>query len=131
LALGYKPPTYPLDTNHHTGLFTGKLLQRFGVLHVSSAGTVLLLGACATLRLASTTLEPGHFIISMMLCGLGWNFCFSAGTLMLAECHLPEDATRMQAANDALVFGFSAIGTFVAGEWAPSVVLLLVMSGRD
>jgi MFS family permease len=98
------------------GLFTGKLLQRIGPLNASSIGMVLLLAACAVLRVAATSLVPAHFTIGMMLCGLGWNLCFSSGTLMLAACHDPQDATRMQAANDALVFGFSAIGTLGSGE---------------
>jgi MFS family permease len=97
------------------GVATGKVLQRYGPLHASSAGALLLLCACATLRVAADTLVAAHFIAGMVLCGLGWNLCFASGTLMLASCHAPADASRMQAANDFFVFGFSALGTLLAG----------------
>ena len=51
----------------------------------------------------------------MALCGLGWNLCFSSGTVMLASCYPPEAAARVQGANDFIIFAIAGMGSFGSG----------------
>ena len=92
--------------------FTGALIQRFGAHRVVAVGLLLLAGA-ATAGLAGIT--PAHFLLSMVLVGLGWNFGFVGASSLVLECHRPEERTRVQSFNDFLVFGTMAAGSFSSG----------------
>ena len=49
---------------------------------------------------ATAVLLEGHlkwnFVVGMMCCGLGWNMCFSAATVMLEECYNAKQANLVQ-----------------------------------
>lgn len=92
--------------------FTGHLIRRFGVLKIIAAGTALLLG-CVAINVSG--LEFGHFLVGLMLLGIGWNFTFVGGTTLLTEAHRPEERAKTQALNDLLVFGTTAITSFASG----------------
>ncbi len=117
--------------------FTGALIARFGAQRVVAVGLVLLAAAGIT-GLAGITL--GHFVVGLVLLGLGWNFGFVGASAMVLECHRPEERTRVQSVNDFLVFGTMAVGSFSSGHllavygWAavnwvvfPPVLLALTM----
>ena len=107
--------------------FTGSLIARFGKPGIATAG-LLLIAASATVALAGTTLW--HFWIALILLGAGWNFGFIASTAMVAELYRPEEAFRVQAMNEFILFSIVAIASFssggilVASGW--TVVNLLV-----
>ena len=123
--------------------FTGSLIARFGAPRVVTAGLVLLTGA-AVVGLSGVTVP--HFMLGLILLGLGWNFGFVGASAMVLECHRPEERTRVQSFNDFLVFGTMAVGSFSSGQllqvwgWAavnwvvfPPVILVagvLLFSGR-
>ena len=92
--------------------FTGSLINRFGVLNVILAGTVLLL-ACILAALAGTGLL--NFWAAMFLLGVGWNFMYVGGSALLAECHTPAERAKTQAANDFMVFATMAISSASSG----------------
>jgi MFS family permease len=93
--------------------FSGGLVGRFGKTRMASAG-LLLIALSAVIALAGTTLA--HFWIALILLGIGWNFGFVAATAMVAELYRPEEAFRVQAMNEFILFGFVALASFSAGK---------------
>ena len=92
--------------------FTGSLITRFGPGKIVLAGLVLI-AAAAIAGIAG--MEVGHFWVSMVLLGVGWNFGFVGASAMVLECHHPQERTRVQAMNDFVVFGAMVMGSFASG----------------
>jgi MFS family permease len=92
--------------------FTGSLIARFGKPGVAAAGLLLIAGS-ATVALLGTGLW--HFWIALILLGVGWNFGFIASTAMVAELYKPEEAFRVQAMNEFILFSFVAAASFSSG----------------
>lgn len=92
--------------------FTGRIISRFGAPRVVIAG--LFLTACAAAA-GLSGLSVGHFWLTLILLGLGWNLGFLGASAMVLECHRPEERTRVQSLNDFLVFGLMVIGSFASG----------------
>ena len=116
--------------------FTGRLMARFGKERVTAFGLVLLAGSGAV-ALSGAALS--NFWGSLALLGVGWNFSFIGATAMVTDCHTPAERGKAQGANDFLVFGVTAIVSFLAGSvmhsagwvvinWAilPALALMLV-----
>ena len=107
--------------------FTGNLIGRFGKSTIAAVG-LLLIAASATVALSGTDLW--QFWVALILLGVGWNFGFIASTAMVAELYRPEEAFRVQAMNEFILFSivalasFSSGGILVASGW--TVVNLLV-----
>ena len=94
------------------GFVTGHLIARFGTLRVIVAG-VLLIGTCVAVALAGNTVA--HFLVALMLLGVGWNFMYTAATALLGEAHRPQEKAKVQGANDFAVFATQAVSTLSAG----------------
>ena len=93
-------------------LFTGNLIQRYGIMPVMTAGgAILILGIIPAL--AGVT--EWHFRISMTLIGLGWNFMFIGATTLVTTTYRPSERGKAQALNDFLIFGTTAASSFLAG----------------
>lgn len=92
--------------------FTGGLIARFGAPAVVACG-LLLLAASAAIGL--TGIDVAHFWLTLILLGLGWNFGFIGASALVLDCHLPEEATAVQARYDLIVFGTVALGSFSSG----------------
>jgi MFS family permease len=92
--------------------FTGSLIARFGKPGIAATG-LLLIAASATVALLGTSLW--HFWIALILLGVGWNFGFIASTAMVAELYRPEEAFRVQAMNEFILFSFVAAASFSSG----------------
>ena len=93
--------------------FTGRLITRFGAPRVVAAG-LLMTAASATVGL--TGVDVGHFWLTLILLGLGWNFGFVGASALVLECHRPEEKARVQSFNDFAVFGTMAFGSFLSGS---------------
>lgn len=119
--------------------FTGALIARFGAHRVVAAGLVLLASAGIA---GLTGITATHFVLGLVLLGLGWNFGFVGASALVLETHRPEERTRVQSLNDFLVFGTMAAGSFSSGGllmtfgWAsvnwvvfPPVVIALLFLG--
>ena len=109
-------------------LVTGFLIGRLGV------GRLMAIGVCAlavTLALAFAGREVLHYGASMVALGVGWNFLFVGGTVLLARSYYPAERFRAQAVNDFSVFGMSAAGSLSAGlvlhAWGWHGVLVAAM----
>jgi MFS family permease len=92
-------------------LFTGNLINRFGVLNMMMAGGMIL--ALAVLPAMSGQGE-WNFRIALMLNGVGWNFLFVGATTMLTTAYRPSERGKAQALNDFLMFGTTASSSFLA-----------------
>ncbi len=115
--------------------FTGPLIARFGVGPILSLGGVLLIASVLT-ALGGTSLL--HFKISLMLLGVGWNFCYIGGTTLLATTYRPEERAKAQATNEFMTFGTVAVAALSSGgflnyfgwegvNWAALPLLCLVV----
>lgn len=91
---------------------TGNLTSRFGVLKVILAGAVLLTGAAAAALSGSFI---GNFWLALFLLGLGWNFTFIGGSILLTETYAETERAKVQALNDFLVFGTVALASLFSG----------------
>ncbi len=121
-------------------LLSGRLLDRWGRTPVILLGGVILVLACLTAPLTGDTVP---IAVSLLLLGLGWNFCFVGGSTLLADQLAPAERGRTQGFNDLLVGLASTIGSFGSGvasarygyggvglAGAVLVVLPLVVVGR-
>ncbi|MBT4218603.1 MAG: MFS transporter [Rhodospirillaceae bacterium] len=92
--------------------FTGDLCRRLGVLKVILTGGILL-AASAGVSLAGISIE--HFWVSLVLLGLGWNFTFIGGSILLTETYEETERAKVQALNNFLVFGTVAVASLFSG----------------
>ncbi len=94
------------------GFFTGDLIKRFGVIGVICAGVALI--ACSiAVALSGDTIA--HFLVAMFLVGVGWNFMYTGGTVLLTETYRPAEKARTQGAHDAIVFTTLGVSSFASG----------------
>jgi MFS family permease len=94
------------------GFFTGSLIQRSGVVRVVVLGSALLLGS-VIVALAGDSFA--HFFVALFLLGVGWNFAFTGGTVLLTEVHTPSERAKVQGMNDFILFTGLAISSLSAG----------------
>ncbi len=92
--------------------FTGKLIDRFGVKRVIAGGALAGL-ACIAVAVAGSTFW--HFWCALVFLGLSWNFLYVGGTSLLTTCYEPLEKSRVQGANDFLVFSSVAVCALAAG----------------
>ncbi len=92
--------------------FTGQLIERWGVVRILWIGA-LLGGATITINLLGYSFW--HFLLALMLLGVSWNFLFIGGTSLLTETYSEEERSKVQAANDFLVYSTTAIASLSAG----------------
>jgi hypothetical protein len=93
-------------------LFTGSLIQRFGVLPVLLMGHAFFALAFIT---ALSGIEILNFSVALIALGLGWNFCFVGGSTLLTRVHTDAEKGRVQGLNEFLVFGTTAAASLSAG----------------
>lgn len=91
---------------------TGAIIRRIGAHLVTAIGLLLII-VCAVVALNGLTV--GHFTLTLILLGLGWNFGFIGSTAMLTSAYRPEEAARVQAVNEQVVFGASAVASIGSG----------------
>jgi MFS family permease len=94
------------------GLFSGRLISRFGPLAMMLAGLILNL-VCVGLALGGVGFMS--FLSALILLGLGWNFLFSASSALLMRCYQPAEKTTAQAAMDFSTFAVLAISSLSSG----------------
>ena len=92
--------------------FTGRLIERLGLIPVLRLGALLELG-CVLINLTGTGLW--HFRLALILLGVGWNFLFIGGTTLLTRSYRPAEKARVQASNDFAVFTTVTLASLSAG----------------
>ena len=93
-------------------LASGYIMDRLGVPRVVIAGVV---GMAAAVVVGATASTFAAFWAALVLLGLGWNFMFLGGTVLLARSAAGPDRFRLQAINDFSVFGAQALASLSAG----------------
>ena len=115
--------THPFETAafviqwHVVGMYapsfvTGHIIHRVGVLPVLAVGAALILG-CVLINL--TGVEVLQFWAALVCLGVGWNFMFVGATTLLTETYRPEEQARVQAFNEFMVFGTTAVTALASG----------------
>ena len=92
--------------------FTGKLIHRFGVLPIIITGMLMFI---AHVAIALSGIAYGHFALSLILLGVGWNFLFIGGSTLLTESYRPAERARTQAAHDFIMYGVTSVASLSAG----------------
>ena len=102
---------------HTLGMFAfSPLAGRFS--DRAGRGPVILAGALLMIAAALVT-PASHAVpvlaLGLFLLGLGWNFCFVAGSALLSDLLSPAERSKTQGANDLLVGLASGIGSLSSG----------------
>lgn len=102
---------------HTLGMFgfsaiNGWIIDRVGRLPTITFGTVLLLLSCIAMPIAHSTLALAVVLFAL---GLGWNFCFVAGSSLLSSEVSPAESSQVQGTNETLVAIATAIGSLGTG----------------
>ena len=75
-----------------------------GVAILAGSVTVAWIGHSAT-----------HFVVALILLGVGWNFLFTAGSTLITTTYRQTERFKAQGLNDFIVFGTMAVLTLAAG----------------
>lgn len=92
--------------------FTGKLIKRFGVLPIMTAGLALNV-FCVAFALSGE--DVMHFFWALLALGVGWNFLYIGGSTLATKAWAPEEKTRAQAALDFCVYSVMTLTSFSSG----------------
>jgi MFS family permease len=93
-------------------LFSGWLITKIGVRNV------IALGIAAYLVTIVVGLSGSHLFnywLALVLLGIGWNFLFVGGTVLLTQTYRVEEKFKVQGLNEMLVFGCQALAALSAG----------------
>ena len=95
------------------GFITGHLIKKFGVVRIIATGAAILL---ISVIVALNGLTFNHFLVALAFLGVGWNFTFTGGTILITEVHTPAERAKVQGINDFLIFTGLAISSLMAGS---------------
>jgi MFS family permease len=122
LALAHDPrcggSTTPILQAHFIAmylpsLFNATLARVAGLRGLVAGGLVALLLMAASAQLLEAT--PSLYFVQLILSGLGWNFVFNGGTLMVASTYSNDQKTKAQGINSLIVYGANVLASLAAG----------------
>jgi len=93
-------------------LFSVALLKYIGLNHLMLIGASLY---SVVVVVAISGHSVMHYWWAMVLLGIGWNFLYSSGTLLLPESYTSNERFKAQAVNDFGVFITQALASLCAG----------------
>lgn len=113
-------------------LFSAILIRFFGLSKLMAIGTSVYF---LVILVALSGQQVMHYWWAMVLLGIGWNFLFTTGTVLLPETYQSNERFKVQAANDFLIFFIQAIASLSAGwvlfnygwDWLIKLVLPVVI----
>ena len=91
---------------------TGWLSDKYGRIRIIMIGGVILIMASLLTPLSDSL--PG-LVLALFLLGLGWNFCFIAGSSLLTDTLHSTERGRAQGASDTLISLSSGVGSLATG----------------
>ncbi len=94
-------------------LFNPALVAMIGLRGLVAAGVAASAVGCVLTACVEQTL--GAYVLELGLSGIGWNFIFNGGTLLLANTYPPSGKTRAQGLNSLFVYGANLLASFAAG----------------
>ena len=92
--------------------FTGNLIQQFGIIKILSTGVLAYILAIAS-ALAGDNFV--HYLVALLLTGLGWNFLYVGGSTLVATVATDEERGRVQGIADLATTSLVAVASFFAG----------------
>ena len=93
--------------------FNPALVSRVGVRGLVGLGAVASGAGCILTALPEQTL--GVYFLELGLSGIGWNFIFNGGTLLVANTYPAAAKMRAQGLNSLLVYSANLVASFSAG----------------
>ena len=107
-------------TAHTLGMFavaplTGWLVSRFGALATIVAGSVTLVAACALAIVGAGDTPPAVLIVALFLLGMGWTFCFVAGSTHLLTGLTLAERLHIQGPADTLTWVAGGAANLASG----------------
>jgi MFS family permease len=93
-------------------IFTGRLADKWGRGQVIITGTVITIASAIIAPLSS---QLWLIALALFLLGVGWNFCYVAGSALLADQLSFEERARTQGANDLLISLAASAGSLGSG----------------
>jgi len=93
-------------------LIAAMLLKKLGIKRLMIMGCSLYV---LVVLVALTGHSVMHYWWAMVLLGIGWNFLFMSGTLLLPEVYQANERFKVQAINDFGIFFIQAIASLSAG----------------
>jgi len=109
--------------------FTGRVIHALGVYRVLGLGALVILVGAATAWSGNSFL---NFWIALFLLGLGWNFLFVGGSVLLTETYRRSEMAKVQGLNDFLVSGtvaataLSSGAVFAALGWESLIAMVFL-----
>lgn len=102
---------------HAIGMFgvsgiTGRLIMRWGQHNVIKWGMIILVVSCV---IAPVSPRFVPLVIALFLLGLGWNFCFIAGSSLLSNALAPLERGRVQGVNEMYIALAASSASLVTG----------------
>lgn len=94
------------------GFFTGQLIKRFGSLVIMGLGVALNL-VCVAIAIAGVELH--HFLLSLFVLGVGWNFLFTASTTLSLSAYTEDERDKAQGVMNFLLFAVMAVTSLSSG----------------
>ncbi len=93
-------------------LFTGFLVERLGLKVLQVTGIIIMV---AGVIIAVSGHNFANYVTALISIGLGWNFLFVAGTVMLTGSYYPNERFKAQGVNDFAIYTFRALAVLSAG----------------
>lgn len=94
------------------GFFTGHLIRRFGPVPIMATGVALYL-VCIVVALSGVELH--HFLIALLVLGVGWNFLFTASTTLSLSAYTSAERDHAQGLMNFCTFLVMAVSSISAG----------------
>eukprot|EP00931_Biecheleriopsis_adriatica_P116746 TRINITY_DN92348_c0_g1_i1.p1 TRINITY_DN92348_c0_g1~~TRINITY_DN92348_c0_g1_i1.p1 ORF type:complete len:474 (-),score=42.64 TRINITY_DN92348_c0_g1_i1:83-1504(-) len=95
------------------GLWTGNFIAWRGLFPVMISGLILQ-AASITVNLSSPGIISNY--IGLTLLGVGWNFAFVAGTMLLLASHSAEERAKVTGVNETLRFTANAVAGLLSSS---------------
>jgi MFS family permease len=95
------------------------LVARLKLRGLTGLGVLIGIGGCLLALYPQQSLDL--YMLELGLAGMGWNFIFNGGTLLLAGTYPEAMKTRAQGVNSILVFGANIAASLLAGvlfDWS-------------
>lgn len=91
--------------------FTGILINRFGLLPILWSGVALM---SAAMLIGAVSASLPVYMASRIALGVGWNFLFVGGAVLLSTTHTSAERGKVQGVNDQAMFIVAALGSIAA-----------------
>lgn len=93
--------------------FNPALVAAIGLRGLVAAGVIASAAGCLLTAVPDQTLEL--YMLELGLSGVGWNFIFNGGTLLLADTYPAAGKTVAQGLNSLFVYSANLVASFSAG----------------